>query len=81
MENKIPFLLQNPGDIATFLNKLIPMLKARNWTIISDTEGFNLEKEPLSINFSLESEGKNLFYFKITMLPSSTALPTTPSPK
>ncbi len=64
MEFELPFLLQNPGHIACFLDKVVPILKEREWEVNSNTEEFVLSDVPLDIDFGLNSSGENWFSFQ-----------------
>jgi superfamily II DNA or RNA helicase len=63
-EFKLPFMLQNPGDIAKFLDKLVPILKDRGWVIDSDVPDFNVSETPVDLSFNMTSSDNNLFYFE-----------------
>ena len=41
-EHKLPFLLQNPSDMATFMNTITPTLIEREWTVHSNIPDFNI---------------------------------------
>ncbi len=64
MEFELPFLLQNPGHIAAFLDKVVPILKERDWEVYSDTSDFVLHDQPLDLDFGLASSGQNWFSFQ-----------------
>ena len=64
LEFNLPFLLQNPGDVACFLDKVVPILKEREWDVESNTENFVLNDTPIDIDFNLSSSGENLFSFQ-----------------
>jgi superfamily II DNA or RNA helicase len=63
-EYNLPFMLQSPGDIAEFLNKISPILVKRDWIIESNVPEFQVMKEPVTLEFSIESSGKDWFYFE-----------------
>ncbi len=62
-EHNLPFLLVNPGDIATFLDKLVPILKEDGWEIISNVKEFHVFEEPLDLIFSLTSNSTQKDWF------------------
>lgn len=62
-EYNIPFLLSNPGDIAIFLTKIVETLKTRDWEIISHVSEFNVESEPVTLEFNIQSSGQDWFSF------------------
>ncbi len=62
-EMDLPFMLQNPGDIAKFLDKVVPILKDRGWLIDSNVTNFTVEKKPVDLSFNISSSN-NLFYFE-----------------
>ncbi|MDA1354086.1 MAG: DEAD/DEAH box helicase [bacterium] len=67
MEYDLPFMLQIPGDIAKFLDRVVPILKKRDWKIVEHTEEFAMAGEPMELNFSLKNSGQDLFYFEPNM--------------
>ena len=62
-EHDCPFLLQNPEDICLFMDKIIPILKQRDWIIESNVPDFNIIDKPVDISFKIESSQKNWFHF------------------
>ncbi len=62
-EFNIPFLLSNPGDIAIFLTKIVETLKTRDWDIISHISEFNVESDPVTLEFNIQSSGQDWFSF------------------
>tara|TARA_A100001015_G_scaffold242731_1_gene277405 strand:- start:1242 stop:3905 length:2664 start_codon:yes stop_codon:yes gene_type:complete len=63
MSEELPFLLENPGHIAKFLDKIVPTLKEREWTINSTINDFNVLDTPLDLTFNVESPKQNWFEF------------------
>ena len=63
MQEELPFLLENPGHIAKFLDKIVPILKERDWTIESKVTDFNVIDAPVDLTFSVNSTDKNWFEF------------------
>ena len=63
-EMNLPFMLQNPGDIAKFLDKVIPILKDRGWQIDSNVPNFKVAEKPIDLSFNISSSNDNLFYFE-----------------
>lgn len=63
-EQNIPFLLNNPGDIATFMDKILPVLNDREWIIRSNVPEFNVIKDPIKLEFKCSSSGKDWFHFE-----------------
>lgn len=61
-EYKLPFMLENPGDIATFLTKVVPILKSRDWIIESNIDTFTVVDTPINLSFSVEQK-EDWFYF------------------
>lgn len=65
MESNLPFLLENPGDIGKFLDQVVPVLKHREWEIISEVSDFSIIDKPVDIEFMLHSDSNiNWFYFE-----------------
>lgn len=67
VENKLPFMLESPGDIATFLDKVVPTLKEREWDvdIKADFSEFKIHPEPISIDFKLsQTTSKEWFSYE-----------------
>jgi len=62
-EFKLPFLLQSPGDIALFMDKVVPLLIERGWLIQSDAPQFNVLPDPVELSFSITSSGQDWFHF------------------
>ncbi|RAP26181.1 hypothetical protein DID74_02380 [Candidatus Marinamargulisbacteria bacterium SCGC AG-333-B06] len=62
-ENKLPFLLSNPGDIAKFFDSLVPELKNREWKINSNVDDFNVLDDPLTLSFEITSSKTDWFEF------------------
>lgn len=63
-EYKLPFLLENPGDIAVFLDKILPTLADRSWEVESNVPDFKVYSEPVDIEFNISSSGQDWFYFE-----------------
>jgi len=63
-ETGLPFMLQSPADIAQFLDKIVPNLEERNWIVESDVPEFNIQKEPVKLQFSVNSSGTDWFHFE-----------------
>ncbi|MCP4049497.1 MAG: hypothetical protein GY730_02165 [bacterium] len=63
-ENDLPFMLQNPRDIAEFMKKVVPVLIERGWFIDSNVPEFNIIKESADIDFTIQSSGQDWFYFE-----------------
>lgn len=68
MERNLPFLLQNPADIATFMQKVVPVLKSREWEIESNVEEFVVHDKPVELEFTIQSQSDSImrdwFYFE-----------------
>ena len=62
-ENDLPFMLENPGDIAVFLDKVQPILIERAWMVVSEVEEFNVVKGAIDLEFSIDSSGQDWFHF------------------
>ena len=62
-ENKLPFLLSNPGDIAKFFDSLVPELKNRQWKVNSNVNEFNVHDDPLTLSFEINSSKTDWFEF------------------
>ncbi|MEK9656884.1 MAG: DEAD/DEAH box helicase [bacterium] len=60
----LPFMLQNPGDIAKFMDKVIPKLIIKGWLINSDVPQFAVQETPVDIQFKINNSGKDWFYFE-----------------
>jgi SNF2 family DNA or RNA helicase len=65
-EYKLPFLLENPGDIAVFLDKIIPTLENRSWEVHSNVPDFKVHPDAVDIEFKISSSGQDWFYFEPT---------------
>lgn len=63
-ELKLPFMLDTPGDIARFLDKLAPKLESRGWKIESNMPDFKVLEDSVELTFNLNSSEKNWFYFE-----------------
>lgn len=63
LSEDLPFLLENPGHIAKFLNTVVPMLKERDWIIHSSVTDFNVVDTPMDLKFSVHSPKKDWFEF------------------
>lgn len=63
MSEELPFLLENPGHIARFLDKIVPTLKERDWVIHSTIHDFNVLDTPIDLTFNVESPKQNWFEF------------------
>ncbi|MBI59923.1 hypothetical protein CL657_01740 [bacterium] len=62
-ENKLPFLLSNPGDIAKFFDTLVPELKNREWKVNSNVDDFNVSEDPVTLSFEINSTQNDWFEF------------------
>jgi superfamily II DNA or RNA helicase len=62
-ENNLPFMLENPGDIAQFMDKVVPVLSDRSWEIESNVPDFQVLEESAEVEFSISSTDKNWFHF------------------
>ena len=60
----LPFLLANPGEIALFLDKVIPVLIEREWVVLNNVTDFTVNSEPVTIEFNVQSSGTDWFYFE-----------------
>ena len=63
MAENLPFMLENPGHIAKFLDIIVPTLKEREWIIQSTIHDFNVLDTPIDLTFGVESPKKNWFEF------------------
>ena len=63
MSEKLPFLLENPGHIAKFLDNIIPTLKERDWVINSTINDFKVLDTPIDLTFNVESPKQDWFEF------------------
>jgi SNF2 family DNA or RNA helicase len=63
MAEKIPFMLENPGHIAKFLDNVVPTLKERDWVIHSTVNDFTVLDTPLELTFGVNSPKKDWFEF------------------
>ncbi len=63
MSEELPFLLENPGDIAKFLDKVLPVLEERDWKIESNVNDFKVLDQAIDLTFSVESPKQNWFEF------------------
>ncbi|RAP24824.1 hypothetical protein DID73_00720 [Candidatus Marinamargulisbacteria bacterium SCGC AG-343-K17] len=63
MSEELPFLLENPGHIAKFLDKVVPTLKEREWVINSTINDFNVLDTPIDLTFNVESPKQDWFEF------------------
>ena len=74
--HQLPFLLTNPGDIAAFLDKVIPELKRRDWKINSNVGDFTVLDNTVDLEFSVESSSKDWFHFEpnTTLMDQSVSL-------
>jgi superfamily II DNA or RNA helicase len=63
-EQDLPFLLNSPGDIASFMENILPALTDRGWEIESSVPEFNVMKEPITLEFNCTSSGKDWFHFE-----------------
>ncbi|HAR63762.1 MAG TPA: hypothetical protein DF296_04715 [Candidatus Margulisbacteria bacterium] len=67
LEHNLPFMLRSPSDIARFLDKLIPVLRERDWIIHSDVPDYNIIDQPAELEFNIKQikEGTiDWFYFE-----------------
>jgi superfamily II DNA or RNA helicase len=63
-EYNLPFMLENPGDIAQFMDKVIPILKDREWEVESNVPDFQVLEDAAELEFSVGSNGKDWFHFE-----------------
>jgi superfamily II DNA or RNA helicase len=63
MSEDLPFLLENPGHIAKFLDNIVPTLKERNWVVDATINDFNVLDTPIDLTFNVESPKKDWFEF------------------
>jgi len=63
LSEKLPFLLENPGHIAKFLDQIVPTLKERDWMIHSSITDFNVLDTPIDLTFNVASPKQNWFEF------------------
>ena len=65
-EYQLPFMLESPGDIATFIDTVVPLLSQRDWHIIMDKSlpEFKVLDKPVDLEFSVSSSGQDWFYFE-----------------
>jgi len=61
-ERDLPFLLENPGDIAKFLEIIVPILKQREWEVRSTVDNYIVDSEPIDLQFSLCGGGESTYY-------------------
>ncbi|MFT5170645.1 MAG: SNF2 family DNA or RNA helicase [Candidatus Marinamargulisbacteria bacterium] len=63
-EFDLPFLLNNLGDIAKFMDKVVPILQKRNWTIKRNVPELNIAETPVDLSFGISSSEQDWFYFE-----------------
>ncbi len=64
-DHEIPFMLQSPADMAKFMHVLVPILKERQWLILSNVPDFEIYPEDVSISFRIgASTDMNWFHFE-----------------
>lgn len=63
LQEDLPFMLENPGHIARFLDVLVPTLDERDWVIESDITDFNVLNTPIDLTFNVTSTDNNWFEF------------------
>ncbi len=67
-EYELALMLQSPGDIAVFLDQVIPILLDRGWIINRpQTEEMTIAKDAISLNFMVNSSGLDWFQFEPTI--------------
>ncbi|MEC8677920.1 MAG: DEAD/DEAH box helicase [Candidatus Margulisiibacteriota bacterium] len=66
LAENLPFLLENPGHIAKFLDQIVPTLKEREWLIHSTVNDFNVLDTPIDLTFGVESPKQDWFEFSQT---------------
>ena len=66
MEHKLPFMLTNPGDQATLLDELVPILRGRAWEVECDVPDLVIAPEPFDLTFAFSNAavGKDWFHFE-----------------
>lgn len=79
-QHNLPFLLNSPPDIASFMTQIVPLLTTTGWQIHSNAPDFNVVSDPVDVSFTLSSvrdssfqsggmahmkdSGKDWFYFE-----------------
>jgi SNF2 family DNA or RNA helicase len=63
LAENLPFMLENPGHIAKFLDVVVPTLKERDWAIYSSVTDFNVLDTPIDLTFGVASPKKDWFEF------------------
>ena len=63
LAENLPFMLENPGHIAKFLDQIVPTLQERDWTIHSTVNDFNVLDTPIDLTFGVESPKQDWFEF------------------
>ncbi len=63
LSEDLPFLLENPGHIAKFLDQVIPLLTERDWRIHSTVTDFNVVDAPMDLTFTVDSPSQDWFSF------------------
>jgi len=63
-EHQLPFMLQSPGDIAKFMDTLVPILISRQWLVTSHVPEFKVQEKPIDLEFNLHSTGTDWFHFE-----------------
>ncbi len=66
-EHDLAFMLQTAGDIALFLDIVVPILQDRGWVVENKAKGFKIDSEPMSLDFAIKSSGTDWFYFEPTI--------------
>jgi superfamily II DNA or RNA helicase len=65
-EHDLSLMLHSPGDIALFLDALVPILTERGWIIHNKATGIVIDKIPVELDFAIESSQLNWFSFEPT---------------
>jgi len=63
-EYDLALMLQTPGDIAVFLDDVVPILVDRGWVVHNFATEIQIHQEPLTLNFSIESSNMDWFSFE-----------------
>lgn len=64
VEHNLPFMLESPGDIATFMDRVVPVLKDRDWQVKSNVPEFKIHPDPVTLEFQLTQDtNKNWFSY------------------
>lgn len=66
-EHDLSLMLQSAGDIAVFLDQMVPILLDRGWIVNNKAKNIIINKEPVQLDFSISSSGLNWFQFDTSM--------------